>query len=90
MSECEQACYVVASFPGLRGGEKSAWYTLHAPGDPRKSGVIVYYTNSLLLRHLYTFSGYYLVYWDRYVIIDPPANGPGNEASYIAELAGPS
>ena len=29
------------------------------------------------------------MYWERYVIIDPPANEPGNEASYIAELAGP-
>ena len=37
---------ILASFPGpSRGGGERAWYTLHAhaPGDPRKCGVIGYY-----------------------------------------------
>ena len=86
------AYYLVASFPGpfLRGGEKRAWYTLHAhaPGTPAKSGVIVYYiVYSFVIRHLYTFSGYYI----RSILgslrcIDPLANGNHGDLAHARAM----
>ena len=77
---------VLASFPGpLRGGEKRAWYTLHAHalGTPQKSGVIVYY--SLLLRN--TPPVYFLRILPSILgCIDPPATGNHGDTAHARAM----